>query len=146
MISHCKTASMAQKCAEAAKFPPLGRRGGESNVRAAAFGYNSFDWNDYIMHQNSDTLVIPMDENYEFTNNIDEILDVEGIDAVNFGLIDYANSLGLKIGYSMGEEVEHAFKKLVEKAQKNNIGVLGPVVPPTQENIEKDNLIIYSSA
>ncbi|MFI3167962.1 MAG: aldolase/citrate lyase family protein [Bacillota bacterium] len=136
VIPHCKSAKNAKDCVEAAKFYPLGRRGGESNVRAAGFGYNNFNWNDYIKQQNEDTLVIPMDEDFEFTQNIDEILAVEGIDAINFGPIDYANSLGLPIGYSMGEEVKEAFKILVSKAKEKGIGVLGPVVPPTKENIE----------
>ncbi len=137
VIPHCKTAEMARRAVEAAKFYPLGRRGGESNVRAAGFGYKDFDWNKYIEQQNRDTLVIPMDEDFEFTENIDEILDVKGIDAVNFGPIDYANSMGLKIGYSMGDEVKAAYKTLVEKARAKGIHLLGPVVPPTKENLEK---------
>ena len=114
VIPHCKTA-----------------------LRAAGFGYHNFDWNAYIEQQNRDTLVIPMDEDFEFTDNIDEILAVPGIDAVNFGPIDYAVSRQLKIGYSMGEEVHDAFKVLVEKCKAKGLGVLGPVVPPTKENIDK---------
>ena len=100
------------------------------------FGYHNFDWNAYIEQQNRDTLVIPMAEDYEFTDNIDEILAVPGIDAVNFGPIDYAVSRQLKIGYSMGEEVHDAYKVLVEKCKAKGIGVLGPVVPPTKENLK----------
>ena len=137
VIPHCKTAEMARRCVEAAKFAPLGRRGGESNVRAAGFGYHNFDWNAYIEQQNRDTLVIPMDEDYEFTDNMDEILAVPGIDAVNFGPIDYAVSKQLKIGYTMGDEVKQAYTTLVEKCRAKGIGVLGPVVPPTRENLEK---------
>lgn len=136
VIPHCKTAEMTRQCVEAAKFSPMGRRGGESNVRAAGFGYKGFDWNEYIERQNRDTLVIPMDEDYEFTDNLDEILAVPGVDAVNFGPIDYAVSRNLKIGYAMGDEVHDAFKKLVVKAREKGIGVLGPVVPPTKENLE----------
>ena len=136
VIPHCKTREMAEKCVEAAKFSPMGRRGGESNVRAAGFGYHDFNWNTYMEQQNRDTLVIPMDEDYEFTDNIDEILSVEGVDAVNFGPIDYAVSKGLKVGYSMGEEVKEAFRILVEKEKEKGIGVLGPVIPPTKENLE----------
>ena len=77
-----------------------------------------------------------MDEDYEFTDNLDEILAVEGIDAVNFGPIDYAVSKNLEIGYSMGEEVKEAYNKLVKAAKAKGIGVLGPVVPPTKENLE----------
>lgn len=136
VIPHCKTAEMARKCVEAAKFSPMGRRGGESNVRAAGFGYRDFDWNAYMDQQNRDTLVIPMDEDFEFTENIDEILSVPGVDAVNFGPVDYAVSRNLKVGYAMGEEVHDAFKVLVEKATPKGIGRLGPAIPPTKENIE----------
>lgn len=130
VIPHCKTAEMARKCVEAAKFSPMGRRGGESNVRAAGFGCGNFDWSAYMEQQNRDTLVIPMDEDYEFTENIDEILAVPGVDAVNFGPVDYAVSKNLKVGYAMSEEVHDAFKVLVEKAVPKGIGRLGPVVPP----------------
>ena len=136
VIPHCKTAEMTRRCVEAAKFSPMGRRGGESNVRAAGFGYWNFDWNEYMARQNRDTLVIPMDEDYEFTDNIDEILAVPGVDAVNFGPIDYAVSKNLKVGYAMGDEVHDAFKVLVDKAKAKGIGRLGPVIPPTRENIE----------
>lgn len=136
VIPHCKTAEMTRRCVEAAKFSPMGRRGGESNVRAAGFGYRDFDWNAYMDQQNRDTLVIPMDEDFEFTENIDEILAVPGVDAVNFGPVDYAVSRNLKVGYAMGEEVHDAFKVLVEKATPKGIGRLGPAIPPTKENIE----------
>lgn len=136
VIPHCKTAEMTRRCVEAAKFSPMGRRGGESNVRAAGFGYRDFDWNTYMAQQNRDTLVIPMDEDFEFTENIDEILAVPGVDAVNFGPVDYAVSRNLKVGYAMGEEVHDAFKVLVEKATPKGIGRLGPAIPPTKENIE----------
>lgn len=136
VIPHCKTAQMAKNAVDGAKFAPLGRRGGETNVRAAQFGYKKFDWNAYIKQQNEDTLVIPMDEDWEFTDNMDEILDVEGIDAINFGPVDYAVSRSLKIGYTMGEEVKEAFDKLVKKCREKGLGVLGPVIPATKENLE----------
>ena len=85
----------------------------------------------------SNMKIIAKIENQEGVDNIDEILAVPGIDAVNFGPIDYAVSRQLKIGYSMGEEVHDAFKVLVEKCKAKGLGVLGPVVPPTKENIDK---------
>ncbi len=135
VIPHCKTAEMARECVLAAKFSPLGRRGGESNVRAANFGYRDFDWNRYMREQNEKTMVIPMDEDYEFTDNLEDILAVPGVDAVNFGPIDYAVSCNLEVGYAMGEEVKEAFLKLVKHAKEKGVGVLGPVVPPTRENL-----------
>ena len=61
---------------------------------------------------------------------------MEGIDAVNFGPIDYAVSKNLQIGYTMGAEVKEAYDRLVKAAKAKGIGVLGPVVPPTRENLE----------
>ena len=37
----------------------------------------------------------------------------------------------------MGEEVKEAYRILVEKCRDKGIGVLGPVVPPTKENLEQ---------
>ena len=37
----------------------------------------------------------------------------------------------------MGDTVNEAYKLLVKKAREKGIGVLGPVVPPTKENLEK---------
>ncbi|MDD3370155.1 MAG: aldolase/citrate lyase family protein [Lachnospiraceae bacterium] len=137
VIPHCKTKQMAQNAVDGAKFFPMGRRGGETNVRAAGFGYHDFDWNAYIKEQNENTMVIPMDEDFEFSDNIDEILSVPGIDAVNFGPIDYQVSLGQKVGYTMGDDCKEAFKLLVGKCREKGIGVLGPAIPPTEENVQK---------
>lgn len=137
IIPHCTSAKMVEGCVRAAKFAPMGRRGAESCVRAANYGCGDFDWNEYMKQQNEDTMVIAMDEDFEFTENIDEILAVPGVDAVNFGPVDYANSLCQKIGYSMGEDVRKAFDALVEKAEPKGIGRLGPAASCTVEGVKE---------
>ena len=78
-----------------------------------------------------------MDEDYEFTDNLEEILDVKGVDAVNFGPIDYALSVGAKVGYATEDaRVADAYEKLVQGCSKRGIGVMCPVVPATKESIE----------
>jgi len=126
---------MVKKCVEAAKFAPFGRRGAESAVRAAGYGYKDFNWNHYMEKQNEDTMLIVMDEDHEFTENIDEILAVDGIDAVNFGPVDYANSMSLKIGYAMSAEVREAFDILVSKTKSKGIACLGPAASCTPEGV-----------
>ena len=37
----------------------------------------------------------------------------------------------------MGEDGKKAFKTLVGKAKEKGMGVLGPVVPPTKENLKE---------
>ena len=36
----------------------------------------------------------------------------------------------------MGETVENAYQLLVSKCRKKGIGVLGPVIPPTKQNLQ----------
>lgn len=137
VVPHTRNAKDVHEIIRGAKFPPMGRRGGESNVRSANFGGPGFSWSAYTEKSNQDTLVIPMDEDFEFTDNIDEILDVPGVDAVNFGPIDYSLSIGAKVGYATEDtRVADAYTKLAQGCAKRGIGVMCPVVPGTKENIE----------
>ena len=55
-------------------------------------GGPGFKWSSYTQSANDNTLVIPMAESFEFFDNIDEILEVEGIDVINYGPADYSLS------------------------------------------------------
>ena len=137
IIPHVRTKEDVREVLHNAKFPPMGRRGGESCVRSAGFGGPDFSWSRYTEKSNEDTMVILMDEDFEFTENIDEILDIPGIDAVNFGPIDYSLSVGAPVGYSTDDQrVEDAFNRLAEKSREKNINIMCPVVPATVENME----------
>lgn len=134
IVPHTRTARDVEEIVRAVKFPPLGRRGADSNVRAASFGGPGFSWERYIAEQNEGTMVIPMDEDFEFTDNIDAILSSPCVDAVNFGPLDYALSVGVPIRYKMDDpKVAYAFNRLVELARPRGIGVMAPCVPPTVE-------------
>jgi len=103
IVPHTRTAADVERIVRAVKFPPLGRRGADSNVRAAGFGGPGFSWEAYIAGQNAGTMVIPMDEDFEFTENIEAIMASPCVDAVNFGPLDYALSVGVPIRYKMDD-------------------------------------------
>ena len=135
VIPHVRNAEEAAEIVRAAKFPPRGRRGAESNVRAAAFGGPGFNWQEYIERSNDQSLIIPMAEDYEFADNVDDIFSVDGIDAVNFGPIDYSLSANLPIGYKIDHpSLIDAYTKIETKARAKGIGMMCPVVPPTRDN------------
>ena len=135
VIPHVRTKGEAEEIVRAAKFPPQGRRGAESNVRAAAFGGPGFNWQAYIQRSNEESLIIPMAEDYEFGDNVDDILSVDGIDAINFGPIDYSLSANLPIGYKIDHpSLIDAYTKIETRARAKGIGMMCPVVPPTREN------------
>ena len=136
VVPHCRCKEDVEKIIFNAKFPPMGRRGGESNVRAAGFGVNGFSWSEYTKKSNEDTMIIPMDEDFEFTENIEEILSVDGIDAVNFGPVDYALSVGAEVGYKITDErVDYGYNRLRAVTKEKGIGIMAPVVPSTESDL-----------
>lgn len=138
IIPQVNTADQARAIVRAAKFPPQGRRGGDGSVRSAGFGGPGFKWSSYTQNANDNTLVIPMAESFEFFDNIDEILAVEGIDVINFGPADYSLSRQIPIDYSMSNpEVNDKLDELIEKCHARGIKVMAPCIPPNQDNAAK---------
>lgn len=151
IIPHIKTVAEMECCVRGAKFPPKGRRGLDFGVRSAGYGMREYEGSGYIEYSNETELVIPMMEDFEFTDRMDELMAVPGIDAINFGPADLSNSLCLKSGYSMHEpEILSALAKLREHCEPKGIGIMAPVNPPTMENAMDlislgVNMIIMSS-
>lgn len=82
----------AQKVIKQAKFAPKGMRGVCRFVRAA--GYSSKDRYTYF-READETLVILQLEGKEALENMDEIIEVEGIDVIFIGPYDLSQSLGV---------------------------------------------------
>ena len=137
IIPHIKTRAEMELCVQSAKFPPLGRRGYDCAVRSAGFGAGDYDADAYITNSNETELVIPMAEDHEFIENIDEILSVPGVDAISFGPADFALSKNIRVFYKMDmPEVAEALKTIVTKAGEKGIYVMAPALPATSEMIQ----------
>jgi 4-hydroxy-2-oxoheptanedioate aldolase len=140
IIPHVRNRQDAELCVRGARFPqegqPLWRRGYDSNVRSAAYSSGDFKGTDYIRHSNETELVIPMAEDYEFMDNIEEILSVPGLDAINFGPTDYAMSLCIQKFYDMNEpQVKKALDTLAQHTTSRQLGLMAPANPPTADGI-----------
>jgi len=116
-IPQVQTAEEAKSCVKAAKFFPEGQRGVCRFVRAA--GYSSVPRDKYFTDANK-TLVILQLEGNEAINNIDDILDVEGVDILFIGPYDLSQSLGYP-GQVDHPEVIMEMKQIVENARKRKV-------------------------
>ncbi|MCD6596868.1 MAG: aldolase [Bacteroidales bacterium] len=132
----------AIKVVRAAKFSPLGERGVCRYVRAA--GFSSKDKNLYFEESNQNTLVILQIEGKEGIENLDNILDVDGIDIIFIGPYDLSQSLGVP-GQTNHPEVINAMKSVVNKAKQKNIVVGTFVETPEDLNMWKDLGVLYLS-
>lgn len=136
VVPHCKTRDMLESSMKAAKFPPIGRRGYDSAVRSAGYGAGAYDAGKYIDYSNETEMVIPLAEDYEFIDNIDDILETEGLEIVNFGPADFAMSHNIREFYKMEvPEVGAALDTIIEKCHAKGIKVMAPGLPPTYENV-----------
>lgn len=115
-VPQINTAEEAETVVKFAKFYPYGMRGVCRFVRAA--DYSATDRYSFF-EQSKDILIILQLEGIQAIKNIDEILEVEGIDILFIGPYDLSQSLGVP-GQVNNPVVVDAMKKIVEKARKKN--------------------------
>lgn len=77
----------------ACRYGPEGDRGACPVVRAA--GYLPADWSAHAARANRETLLVPLVEDPEAVEAIDEILAVDGVDIVFLGPFDLSIAMGL---------------------------------------------------
>lgn len=113
IIPHVQDAEQAAEAVASAKFPPIGRRAAIKNVRSAGYGGCGFDWDAYLAHSNETAMVICMCEDGHHLENAEAIAKTEGVDAVLFGVVDFAVSEGISPTVGLGHpRMRKAFKRL----------------------------------
>ncbi|MBI2843972.1 MAG: hypothetical protein HYX78_11285 [Armatimonadetes bacterium] len=91
---HINTREDAELLVRAARFAPDGRRSCAPVVRAARHSWTP--WRDFWRASNEEIVVMPLVEEKEAIENIEDIVSVEGIDGVFLGPFDLAMTLGLE--------------------------------------------------
>ena len=118
-VPHVTCAADAESCISAAKFHPSGLRGTDPYVRAAS--YSNIPADKYFVQAN-ETLVIMQLEGKEAIENLDEIMDVEGIDILFIGPYDLSQSLGIP-GQVYDPRVTGQMESIVNRAGARGIVV-----------------------
>jgi 4-hydroxy-2-oxoheptanedioate aldolase len=130
-IPQISTKEDAINAVKSSKFSPLGERGVCKYVRAA--GYSSMDKSEYFKYANENTLVIIHIEGLEGIENLDQILEVEGIDVIFIGPYDLSQSLGIP-GDVNNIKVEEKMREVVNKASAK-----GKIVGTFVDDIDSAN-------
>ena len=90
IVPHIRSAAEARQAVAACKYPPMGIRG-TGPRRAGRYGH---DETEYFLNANERTMVVLMMETIDAVNDIDAILEVEGVDGLLFGPMDLCASMG----------------------------------------------------
>jgi 2-keto-3-deoxy-L-rhamnonate aldolase RhmA len=91
LVPNIQTKAEAEAAYAACKYAPEGNRGIAAGQRSAGYGYNDHQ---RLLTANERTLVMIQIESPQAIQNLDEILQVQGIDVFFIGPRDLATSLG----------------------------------------------------
>ena len=116
LVPMINTAADTEAVVSAMKYPPVGERGAGLG-RAQGYGMTM---GEYLSTANDEVMFIAQIEHVEAIANIDEIVEVEGLDSVMIGALDLSGSMG-KLGQTDDPEVEEAVQKVLTACQRAGI-------------------------
>ncbi len=106
----------AKMAVEYAKYPPVGKRG-VGLYRASKYGTNFEKYKKWV---DEELVIITQIEHIDAVNNIDEILNVDGIDGTIIGPYDLSGSMGYPGDFER-DDVKEAVEKVLERCKAYNI-------------------------
>ena len=145
IVPSVNSALEAQKAVESVKYPPEGKRG-VGLARAQSYG---FEFESYRDIKSKEITLIVQIEHINAIEELDSIIQIEGVDGTFIGPYDLSGSMG-KPGDWGAVEVQKAICTYEETAKKYNKLMGFHVTPPdyllVEEKIEKGyNCSCYSS-
>lgn len=108
IVPMIRSVEQAKAVVAAAKFPPIGMRG------AGASACNTYGIDlggEYVKKANEGTLVLLMVETREAVENIDALLEIDGIDGIFMGPFDLSASYGI-VGKITDPIIQNAMDKV----------------------------------
>ncbi|MCE7996405.1 MAG: 2,4-dihydroxyhept-2-ene-1,7-dioic acid aldolase [Roseivirga sp.] len=139
IVPKVNTAKEAEKAVAYSKYPPEGQRG-VGATRAHGYGIH---FNDYVTRANQELMVVIQIEHIDGVENIEQIVDVPGVDVIFIGPYDLSASMGL-MGQLDHPRVLEAIER-VEKVCKDkgiHLGYFGMTAESVQPYIEKGYRLI----
>lgn len=111
LIPYVNTLAEAEQAVKACKYPLEGIRGVAGSPRAAGYGQNL---GGYLQRANTEIFIMIAIETPQAVENIDEILQVDGLDGLFIGPMDMASSMGY-FGDPSQPEVQETIRLIESK-------------------------------
>jgi 2-keto-3-deoxy-L-rhamnonate aldolase RhmA len=128
LVPMVNNAAEARQAVTACKYPPVGTRG-FGPKRASGYGRNT---DTYVAEANDSVIVIVQIEHIDAASQIDQILDVPGIDVICIGPTDLSGSAGVLRQFDH-PAVIHAIETVLTAAHSRNFPVCLGVSFPDAE-------------
>jgi 2-keto-3-deoxy-L-rhamnonate aldolase RhmA len=131
-VPHVSTPAQAREVVDAVKFHPAGRRSLAAGTRAARYDAHG-TLADYVKAANEATLIAAQVEDREAVENLDALLQVEGIDVFFIGPSDLSQSLG----HPGDPKAPPVARAIEESLAKMRTARRTPGMPATAENVRE---------
>jgi 2-keto-3-deoxy-L-rhamnonate aldolase RhmA len=118
LLPNTETVEQAKALVEYSKYAPMGDRG-VSLLRPHSDYENVPNAVDYMKKTNEETILMVQIESLKGVENIDNLLDVEGIDAAFIGPNDLSQSMGI-MGQTNHPMFIEAIEKVIRSAKERN--------------------------
>ncbi len=144
MMPGCSTADDMRRLVAAVKYPPVGQRG-LGPVRAADYMMR-MPQAEYVRFANEHTLVLPQIEDPEAVSNLEQMLEVEGVDGFIVGPRDLALAMGFYDGPAHPEVqaiMDEVFEKI--KAAGKIVGTVAATAEQAQKLTQRGVHFILNS-
>ncbi len=115
-VPNLRTSDDFRKAVRSIYYAPKGSRGFANTQRAA--GYGMLEMNEYLRRVNENLLFVGYCETREAYENLDEILQVEGVDIVFMGPSDLSQAFGV-IGQTNHPFVQDAMDTIIDKTVRS---------------------------
>jgi 2-dehydro-3-deoxyglucarate aldolase/4-hydroxy-2-oxoheptanedioate aldolase len=116
IFPHISRAEEARAAVQAARYPPVGTRS-VGIARAQGYGTRVAEC---LARANEEIVLIAQAEHIDAARNIDEILSVDGVDAVFIGPFDLSASLGIP-GQTTDPKVQEAIARIGDACTARNV-------------------------
>lgn len=113
LVPQVYSADQVKGIVSACRYPPKGTRG-IAGGRAHQYGY---DFMDYLLKSNSEILILVQAETKEAIENIDAIMNVDGLDGVLIGPVDLSAALNKTLDF-MAPEFKAATDKVLASTKR----------------------------
>lgn len=135
LVPYVNTRAEAEAAVAACKYPPQGVRGVAGSPRAAGYTANTLP---YLTTANAETIVMIAIETSEAADNLDEILQVAGLDGIFIGPMDLASSMG-HLGDPGHPEVRERIAAIENKvlASDKFLGTVATTLDKARECIDR---------
>ncbi len=127
IVPHIATPDDLQKALAAAHYPPSGVRGACSAVRATQYSVSK--WSEYYPRADAETLVVPLLEDAEALDHLDELMAADGVWLYFLGVRDLAQSLGVPGSDYRHPVLADAVQRVLKASAAAGKSVIAPVAP-----------------